>query len=314
MASAINGKRTRSRSGGKPAGDTAGASVSGDTSGSSGSADSGFIDGLSGFSGTADSENGNDGDGGEQSQIHSGGSNLDGADGVGSSGGSGDGTGSGSDRGSSNGAGKRKRRTRAEIEEALAHGVDDVKVRVPSDLSAAKLGRKKKGANKLATVQATGLTIGLGFTLAKYALGPGYEFWDLSDAEKDDLAAKTVAALEALPSSKSNKVLEWIVKQTEIAMPFIALGLAGYATVGPRITLTKQLKAAQARETKANASNTPKAHGTDTGVVGAIDGSGRAVQSEAPVSDPDSGNGIGVSSASFGSAAGLFTPPPHIRS
>lgn len=311
MARATNGTRGRKSTSGNQRGN--GGASNGSSSGDSGSstdtdASPGRIDGLSGIGGTVDGKDGNDGNDSAESEVHGGGSSVDSTDGTGSASGDGSGGGTGSsDRGSSDGSGtKRKRRTRAEIEAALASGIDDVKVHVPSDLSASKLGRRGR-VKKADTVAAVAHGLDFLFSLPKYSLGEGYEFWGLQEAEKQDLAEKATLCLERLPQGKVSVIAKFIDQY----MPFVAFAMAGYSTVAWRLELTKQTKAAREYASRTNGQSNG---GVPAESNGTVDATGPSIQDQAIGSNAGSGEGIGLTTAAFGSAASLFTPPPHIAS
>lgn len=307
------GRSTASRTGNSGDTDT-GSGSSGP--GSSGSADSGTgsIDGLSGIGGAAHGENGNNGDSGNESQVHSRGSNVDGAHGAGSTGGDGNAAGDTGNSGSGDGAARKRGRPRnpdrsPELVPGAVH-IGDVKA--PSDLSYAKLGRKKKTANKQSVVAGVGLGLDALFALQKYRLGPGFEFWELNDAEKNDLAQKFVACLDALPSGKANKAVAWMVEQIERYAPFGALAWAGYSAVGWRIEMTKTVQATR-RSVANDRNNSQQGDRNVASVNGAAHDTGAGIQAEAGSGHSDGSTGVGPTGAAPGDVASLFAAPPHIR-
>jgi hypothetical protein len=143
-------------------------------------------------------------------------------------------------------------------------------------------------------------------------LGPGYEFWELTDAEKNDLAVKAVACLDALPQGKSNKFIKFLLDQVETITPFVALAMAGYSTVAWRMEMTRQMKAATPKGGPRATGDNGQAGRTASGVSGDAHTGASGVQAPTDNGDSTSGNGIGVAAKPNGDVASLFVAPPHI--
>lgn len=302
-----NGNKSRSAGPGNAAsGDTTGSAASGGSGSTNG--DTGSANGIGGDGGLFSNEGGADGNDTERGEVHGGGRVGDSESSSEPTGGS-----TGSDRGNRAARRGRGRPSNAEREASLASGnVPVTEIPAPADLSHTRLGRKRKKGNNASSVAAVGLALGLAFDARRYMLGPGFEFWELSDAEKNDLAAKAVACLDALPAGKSNKVIQWILQQVETVTPFVALAGAGYSTLAWRMTMTKQLKAAQRGGPRATGNNGANVEPSSNGVSGDANAGGNAVQTGVNSGDPTGGNGSAAPGRPNGDVAQLFAPPPHI--
>lgn len=311
MAKANGNKRGSARPGNAASGDTTG-------SGDSSSTGSGSAAGISADGGGVESQGGAVDNGTGNGEERSGDGAIIGAVGVGADGSA---AGSPASGGDSNGTATSRGRGRPRKSPELVEGNPVIgEIPVP-DISQGKLGRKRK-PSKVNTQAAVELGLDAIFSLQKYRLGTGFEFWELQAAEKKDLAEKTVKCLDALPDGQASAVIQWLAKQAEMYGPFFALAWAGYNVVAPRWIMTQQLQAALAAErSKANGGTGANGHGQGAGVqpnsasgTGAPNGAGHPVPGETAFGAEGSGNGSGPTTAAFGSAGSLFAPPPHLTS
>jgi hypothetical protein len=143
-------------------------------------------------------------------------------------------------------------------------------------------------------------------------LGPGFEFWELNDAEKKDLAEKAVACLDALPQGKSNKFIKFLLDQVETITPFVAFAMAGYSTVSWRMELTRQVKAATPNGGPRVTGDNGQVGRDANGVSGDAHTGASGVQTPIDNGDPSGSNGSGIAAKPNGDVASLFAAPPHI--
>lgn len=254
---------------------------------------------LGEIDGTGSGERETSGGSGERETARAGSDNApaDAAD-AGTDRGSGDGDGSRRGRGRPKGSKTRARPDRPDV----VRGVDDTPAPAPKDIPFAKVTGERTKAPAMRDSLA--MFISVGFMLPKYA---GYgQHWDLSEPEADDLAQHLDKCLKRLPKTKAAKLAKTIDKYA----PFFGLAMAGYATVAPRVALTRELLALQAQERRnAQSSQDHNGGGFDPGQHDA--GSANRVQVGTPSDLQASGTGSGSTARANGIVADLFSPPAN---